>query len=180
MNSNFSRLVIGLGLCCGSALSIAAGDPVDRSVITMGASYGYYDFAKDRGLDNRDFFGLSMGLQLHRTFSLALFYSRTHVDDEQQVEHRFEHYFVEGAWYFNTDSVLRPYLITGIGETMLAEGKIADDTTLQAGAGLNWVVNENWSLRGDVRATYVLDEHTTDHLFMTSLVYRFGTGERNW
>lgn len=152
-------------------------DPVDRGIVMLGASYGYYDFDRDRYLDNREFGGVSLGLYFTRSFSMALFYSRTHVEIDGANKRRFENYFVEGSWYFNIDSSFRPYVVAGLGETLQGEGKLGDDTTAQLGVGINWVVDPKWSVRGDWRYLQVLDESAADQMFMTSIVYRFGDGE---
>ena len=152
-------------------------DPVDRGIVMLGASYGYYDFSKQRHLDNRDFGGMSLGLHFTKEYSLALFYSRTYVEQNSTAKRRFENYFVEGTRYFNTDASLRPYVVLGLGETLQGEGKWSDSTTTQLGFGLNWVLSPKWSLRGDWRYLYVLDESAADEMFMTSIVYRFSDGE---
>lgn len=177
MNFRSLSTVLILSVVLVANASYAQEDPVDRGIVMLGLSYGYYDFDKERLLDNRDFGGMSLGLHFTKSFSMALFYSRTYATIESNEKRRFENYFVEGSWYFNTDSVLRPYLVAGLGETLQGEGKIADDTTMQLGLGLNWVINPKWSLRGDWRYLQVLDESAADQMFMTTLVYRFQDGE---
>lgn len=173
INSNIQRLWLML-LLSGAAISAKAEDPVDRSIITMGVSYGYYHFHDNRELDNRDTGGGALGLQFTKSFSMALRYFRTIARQDGDYKRKFENYFVEGAWYFNTESNLRPYIVTGLGETLQEKGRLSDDTSINAGVGIKWIVAPSWAVKLDWREYYSLDEHFADQELISTLEYRFG------
>lgn len=157
--------------------SLAQADPVDPGIITVAASYGSYDFADQRNLDNRDFAGAALGLHFSKSFSTALYYSRSHAEGDVNDKRRFENYYVEGLFYGNTESQWRPYVALGLGEILQAEGKISSETTLHTGLGLHWRLSPKWALRADWRYFYSFDEDIADQTFMTTAVFRFAGGE---
>lgn len=168
-------LLVGLIFSAGQA---NAEDPVDTSIIFMSATLGYYDFDSDRYLDNREFGGLSLGLHFNRQWSASLFYSRSHPESTVEENHRFENYYVQGKYYWMGQETLRPYLVFGLGEILQGEGKVSSETTLHSGVGVHWVIDPKWALQADWRYMYSFDDSNNDQTLMTTIVYRFGEGER--
>ncbi|QSP93880.1 porin family protein [Marinobacter salinisoli] len=158
-----------------AATAAQCADPVTRRIIYFGATYGQYDFASKRGLDDRQFPGVSLGLQFTEQVSMALFYTRADVTaNDGRPRYRLENYFLEGAWYFNIAERFRPYVVAGIGETQEAKGDISAATTVNGGAGIKWRFNQHWAAKLDGRALFSLDDDLTDKAIMTSIEYHFG------
>ena len=156
------------------ACNVKAQDPVDRSIVTLGVGYGYYQFHDNRALDDRDMWGGNLGLQFTRSFSLALAYYTTIARQNGMSKREFENFFVQGNWFFNTGSSLRPYVFAGLGQTEQDQTRLSDDTSINSGVGIRWVIAPKWSINLDWRALYSLDEHLADQAVISTLQYRFG------
>lgn len=182
MPSNSSNLatIKRLALIASLFMPIAAHaeDPIDRSIIFVAAHAGLIHFDSKRHFEDRDFGGLSLGLHLNRSWSTSLFYSRSHPESGLGRNVRFENYFVQVKHYWRGESQWRPYLVGGLGETIQDREEDRSSTTAHAGLGMHYAINAKWAGQLDYRYFSALHDGFQDKTLMTSLIYRFGTGER--
>lgn len=78
--------------------------------------------------------------------------------------------------YFSTDSKLTPYLAGGVGviESDFENGRYDSQTQLNAGGGVRYAIDQQWSVRGDARMVYGTDHETQDSNVSIGLSYNFG------
>ena len=182
MPSNFKTIATMKRLALTAFLlmpfAAQAEDPIDRSIIFVAANAGFINFDSKRQFEDRDFGGLSLGLHLNRSWSTSLFYSRSHPESGLGRNVRFENYFVQVKHYWRGVSQWRPYLVSGLGETILDREQKSSSTTAHLGLGMHYAISAKWAGQLDYRYFSALKDGFQDTTLMTSLIYRFGKGER--
>ncbi|WP_245907074.1 DUF3943 domain-containing protein [Photobacterium sanctipauli] len=156
-------------------------DPVDYSIVGISAGARYLNLDKAWGVENAWAPSMTLGLYFTPSFSARLSYARIDTDSIATGERvTYENYSVDAQYYFMSDQKLRPYVTGGIGETLLDLDR--DTTTFQAnaGLGLHYQFHDNWGVQLDWTHYYSGKLSSHDDLLSGRLVYRFGTGERNW
>lgn len=153
-------------------------DPVNFGIVGLSLGTGYLNFDNKRGIANEQFAQVSLGLYFSRSFSARLNYSSTKMMKEiVKPDVIFESFSVDGQYYFNTDSDLRPYITAGIGEEIWDEEKDSYNFQMNAGIGLHYRLNNNWALQADIVNYYTHDEKSNDQQATGKVIYRFGEGE---
>lgn len=156
-----------------------AKDPVDVGIIGLSVGTGYLNFDRKRGQLNNKYAQISLGLYFSKRFSTRLNYSSSKLLKEVIEQYSaYETFSVDGQYYFNTDSNLRPYITAGIGEEIWDEDKDSYNLQLNAGVGLHYRLNAKWALQADLVNYYTTDEESHHQQLIGKVVYRFGAGER--
>ncbi|MBV1916257.1 MAG: porin family protein [Pseudomonadales bacterium] len=155
-----------------------AEQPVDYSVIFISASYGYTAYDSDRNIKDDSIRGAALGLHIGRRWSASLFYSRADPSSTVGEDYRYENYYTQGKYYFLVETNLRPYVVFGIGEVMIEKQSVSSDTAVHSGVGVHWALSPKWAVQFDYRYFYEKKNSHTDQSVMSTLVYRFGDGER--
>lgn len=156
-----------------------AEDPVDYGIVGISVGGGY--LALDKSWQATDEWTpvISLGLYFTRQFSARLSYARSELRDKRTGETlTYENYSVDGQYYFNGQSDLRPYLTAGIGEALRDQDNDRKTFLFNGGAGLHYRLSPNWAVQLDWRHFYSGHFHSHDDLISGQLVYRFGRGER--
>jgi OOP family OmpA-OmpF porin len=80
-----------------------------------------------------------------------------------------------GGSYAGDVNRVRPYVAFGAGEIDIDAGSFDTvETTLNAGAGIRWMLTERFGARMEARLIHSLDEEQNDLLLMAGLNYYFG------
>ena len=154
-------------------------DPVDYGIVGVTLGSGYINFESKRGISSEPYVQASLGLYFTHEFSARLNYTSTKMLKEiEKPDVNFESFSVDGQYYFNAESNLRPYITAGVGEEIWEEDKDSYNFQLNTGLGLHYKLNQNWALQAEVVNYYTTDEKTNDQQFTGKVVYRFGDGER--
>lgn len=169
---------LALAIFLSVSFAAQAQDPIDRSIIFIAGSYGYMKFDDAKQFEDRTIGGISLGLHLNRTWSTSLFYSRSHPESQLGRNYRYENYFVQIKRYWREHSPWRPYLTAGLGEAILDRENDSANTTGHVGVGMHYAINKKWAGQLDYRYFSALHESFQEQSLMTSIVYRFGKGER--
>ncbi|WP_084296229.1 DUF3943 domain-containing protein [Psychromonas arctica] len=155
-----------------------AKDPVDVGIIGLSVGTGYLNFDRKRGQLNNKYAQISLGLYFSKRFSTRLNYSSSKLLKEVIEQYSaYETFSVDGQYYFNTDSNLRPYITAGIGEEIWDEDNDSYNLQLNAGVGLHYRLNAKWALQADLVNYYTTDEESHHQQLIGKVVYRFGAGE---
>ncbi|MDA7747005.1 DUF3943 domain-containing protein [Psychromonas sp.] len=155
-----------------------SNDPVSYGIVGVTLGAGYINFDGEKGFKNQSIGQVSLGLYFSPRFSARLNYSSTEL--ESIVSQSFTHYetfSVDGQYYFNAESDLRPYITAGIGEEILEEDKDQYSFQINAGIGLHYRLNANWALQAEAVNYYTTSEHSNDQQMIGKLIYRFGKGD---
>lgn len=177
MNNNF----LGAGALISSLLlaPVVHGE-ITGDDISLIPQIGYYYFDSDRDLDAATTLGLGLGLHFSPSWVMEFTYTTLETDHkyiDSNTDYEYDHYHVDGLYFFNAKDRFQPYLVAGVGNASIDfQGTDNDETLVNAGAGVLYQMSSNWALRSDLRALKSLDYETTDAALTISLSYRFGDG----
>lgn len=153
-------------------------DPIDSSIIGFGVATVYVNPDDVWGVTDGYGYQWSLGLYFSKSFSSRLNYSRADLKYKKSNQDvRYENYGLDLQYYINTESDLRPFFTTGIGETMFAESIEQKTFQINAGLGLHYKVHNNWAVQSDWRHYYSSSTKNNEDQLSLSLIYRFAKGE---
>jgi len=162
--------------------TLHAEDIVTTDIIEISAGIGYYDFDADRNLDDSAMASMGLGLYFSRSWAMLLNYSALNTDGEVNgiSEHYdVQKYHVDVYRFFNTENLLRPYIVAGFGQMdLISPSEDINKNMLNAGAGLYYRMTPAWSLRTDVRVFANTNHDYKDNALTLTLGYRFNGGEK--
>jgi len=156
-----------------------ADDPIDTGII--GVSYGVGQAQLDDlwNVDGDTTSEYSLGLYFSRQFSSRVTYSKgKFIDGLTASKINYENYSLDSQFYFNAENNTRPYLTAGFGETLWQRDIETRRFQVNAGVGLHYKLNNNFSLQADWRFYHSTNANTSDHNTSLRLVYLLGKGER--
>ncbi len=175
-----------------SSAGLQAVEPLEQGFY-VAPSLGYYFFDQDN--DNRSddalFYGITLGAQIHKYFSIEAGYYRLEsevtVKDEdfggaladdgqyylegQDVE--ADMYRLSGLFYFGNQT-LTPYAL--VGYSRLEQDPLfgGDDDMMDVGLGIRYALTPNLSVKGEVRASHSWGNEDTDYTTGLGVAYTFG------
>ncbi|WP_250658115.1 outer membrane beta-barrel protein [Alkalimarinus coralli] len=174
-----NKLFITSFLLMALLTNTCRADEVDTSIIEFSPGVGYFSFDSERNLKDDAFWGMGLGLNFSRKFSALLHYSSLNRQSNQASAAKsidIQKYHIDGMYFFNTDSQLRPYIVGGFGQ--IDFDKTQDETIINGGLGLYVRLTPKWSIRADMRNFHSFDESYNDQTYMMTLGYRPGSGEK--
>ncbi|MEY8214280.1 MAG: DUF3943 domain-containing protein [Colwellia sp.] len=155
-------------------------DPIDTSII--GVSYGVGYTATDDywQVKNGQTEEYSLGLYFTRSFSAKVSYSKANLTNMALANNKlpYENYSLDGQYYFNPQSDLRPYITAGFGEMMWQKDNDLKTFQMNLGAGVHYKLTKNVALQGDWRHYYSTHTDTAENAITARVVYLLGKGER--
>ncbi|TEW53273.1 DUF3943 domain-containing protein [Psychromonas sp. RZ22] len=155
-----------------------SNDPVSYGIIGLSLGAGYLNFDSKNGSASEAIAQTSLGLYFSRSFSARLSYSSTKMIKEiVEPTNIYESFSVDGQYYFNTKSDLRPYITAGVGEEIWEESKDRYNFQVNTGLGIHYRLNANWALQAEAVNYYTPNEGSNDQQVVGKLLYRFGDGE---
>ncbi len=160
--------------------SVDTNDPVDTGIVGISTGFGYGKFDSDWLIEDKAYISASIGLYFTPKFSATLSYATTHLSPiGSNEEFTWENYNISGQYYFNTEEDLRPYVAFGFGEMLKDEDNDTRTFQTHVGAGVYYKINPNWAWQTDWRVWHSSALGRTENTFNSSIIYRFGAGERN-
>lgn len=126
----------------------------ENSGFTLTPSLGYFMFDEDRQLEDDAFASLGLGYRFDSPWELEAVYAAANTENEAGVDSDFRQYRLDGLYHLESDGKLTPYLAAGYAYNDFENKAGNDDTrsTVNGGGGVNYSINENASIRGDIRA----------------------------
>ncbi|MDY0267748.1 outer membrane beta-barrel domain-containing protein [Trichloromonas sp.] len=181
MKHTLFKMLIGLlavGLTANTALAENRA-----GAFTISPMYGGYLFEGDQNFedDNNENFGLALGYNLTKSFSLEA--AVNYIDDfdgrnnqGQATELEGLLYRLEGLYHFMPDNALVPYIAVGAGNLSLnpEEGRYDDTFGANYGVGVKYYVSDTVAFRVDARHFIAFDQgvdegnHTNNNLLYTA------------
>ncbi|WP_025562252.1 DUF3943 domain-containing protein [Psychromonas sp. SP041] len=163
----------------GSGYTFAnSRDPVNFGIVGLSLGSGYLNYDNKRGLINEQYAQVSLGLYFSPRFSARLNYGSTKMMQALTTPNEtYETFSVDGQYYFNASSNLRPYITAGLGEEIWNEDDDQYNFQLNTGVGLHYRLNANWAIQADYVNYFTTHESSHDQQMTGKLVYRFGEGE---
>ncbi len=148
----------------------------DPSGFTITPSLGYFNADSERSGDFDDTFGsLGLGYRFDSPWQLELVYAQGDLEDSG-AELDYSTYRLDGLYHLDIDSqTVTPYLAIGTGYSEF-EGAAATshESSVNAGLGLKFAVNDILNIRTDFRAIREFDDQLLD--FASSIGFQFLIG----
>ncbi len=181
MKHTLFKMLIGL-LAVGLTANTAMAEN-RAGAFTISPMYGGYLFEGDQNFedDNNENFGLALGYNLTKSFSLEA--AVNYIDDfdgrnnqGQATELEGLLYRLEGLYHFMPDNALVPYIAVGAGNLSLnpEEGRYDDTFGANYGVGVKYYVSDTVAFRVDARHFIAFDQgvdegnHTNNNLLYTA------------
>lgn len=158
-----NRIALAVMLAAPMAMSAHAG------LYSVTPLVGYH--SPDKG-DAGAYVGLAAGVKLLSALSVEAEYGKA--SDAKLLNANF--LIAPASW---SNGTLSPYLLAGVGQQdldyMVGTKKVSTtDTVMNLGGGVLYALNNDLSLRGEVRAIHNSDQSLQDYLVLTGLQYSFG------
>lgn len=169
---------IAAGLTSAAYMPAALADG-----ISLIPGVGYYNFDTELNLD--DATAPSIGLQylFGNNFAIEANYSESDVDVENSVnEFDWQHTRIDAFYNFTgLNDKMIPYLVAGAGEavTELNTGVDIDETLVNAGAGVKFLLGSGFSVIADLRAVNSIDNEQTSGLASLAFSYTMDIGKKS-
>lgn len=155
-------------------------DPVDTGIIGLSAGGAWVHVDDKWGKKSAFGSQWSLGLYFTPRFSTRLSYTRAILHSDGAGQHNiYENYGIDSQYYFNSKKALRPFISAGLGEMLNDEDNDQKRFLINAGLGLHYKINNNWAVQADWRSFYSTRTKTNENQLSSSLLYRFGKGERS-
>ena len=174
-NSSYSRLLLSVAIAATALSSITGQSEEGRFYINP--AIGYQDFDSDRDLDGEMSWSLGGEYRFGNNWATELRYFATNPDfDRGNGDADVSQYYLDGLYYFAPQTKsFQPFALLGLGRAEFDAGKWDKNETQGAlGGGVRYLLNDNWSLRGDVRAIRGFDDSTWDSMVNLGVSYAFG------
>lgn len=179
MNTTDKKTYLAVAIAAGLA-SIAQVPTAFADGISLIPGVGYYNFDTERQLD--DATAPSIGLQylFGKNIAIEANYSESDVDAKNSInEFDWQHTRIDAFYNFTgINNKIIPYLVAGAGEavTELNNAPDADETLLNAGAGVKFLVGSGFSVVADLRAVNSIDNEQTSGLASLAFSYTMDLG----
>lgn len=165
---------VAMGLAMASGASVAAEQAGTTSI---GAMAGFMAYDGDRKLDNTGAYALTLSHNLtdHWALEGLLGKANTQADVPGGGDVDATLYGASAVYHLDANGPVQPYLLGGITGLVVdtAAAGSETDTLLTLGAGVKYALQQNLSLRGDVR--YMTGQDSFDDLaYMIGVAYTFG------
>ncbi|KEQ16446.1 hypothetical protein GZ78_21535 [Endozoicomonas numazuensis] len=154
---------------------LAASVSADEGRWYLNPAIGLQNFDSKRNLDDATTLTLGGEYRYNDQWATELRFLDSNADSKIG-DTDVNQYYLDALYYFKPMTAKwQPFAILGVGHAEF-EGKLNDDKETQANAGLGvrYALNDNWSLRGDVRGIYGTDDSTWDSLINVGVSYAFG------
>lgn len=168
-----TMMTAGLVIVSASTITELA---VAESGFSVAPAIGIYSFDDDFSnlVDDETFGSLNLQYQFNQNAAIEASWGQTDSDsNNNDIEWQYSH--IDALYYFNPGQKLRPYLAFGAGEGRFeVNGTTSDETLLNLGGGVNYLLGKAVAIRADLRGINSPDNETTSGLATVSLAYLFG------
>lgn len=160
-------------LSLGSALANA-----EEGQVFINPAVGYMTFDSERGVDDTAVGALGLEYQFSENWGVEVVGVDANTDvEDSNTDVDVRTYRLDGLYYLGSEGKLKPYLAAGIGEAGIESvGVDEDETQLNLGGGVRYLLNESASIRADLRGIYGdgEDDSYIDALFTLGVSFAFG------
>jgi OOP family OmpA-OmpF porin len=181
MSTTDKKTVLAVAIAA-SITSMSAVPTALADGVSLIPGVGYYSFDNDLNLD--DTTAPSIGLQylFGNNFAIEANYSESEVDFENSTnDFDWKHTRIDAFYNFTgLNDKMVPYLVAGAGEAVneLDDGSKEDETLLNAGAGVKFLLDRGFSIIADLRAVNSIDQEKTSGLASLAFSYTMDLGTK--
>lgn len=173
----FTKLSLGIAVAAVASGTSAFNGGVKQSGLQINPGLGYYQFDSDQQIEDSSFAYLGLEYQFKSGFAVEGSYiqnaTESSLNAAQDID--YDHYRVDGFYYFRQGQRFQPYLSAGVGEANLETSfGDADETLVNGGLGARYFLTPALSLRGDARLFNSQDNETTADAVTVTLSYLLG------
>lgn len=149
-----------------------------QSGFTLSGMLGHYQFDNKLELDGSPFGSVGLGYKFDSPWAVEIAYLNTSTEfSNSGADLDLEQLRLDVLYHFRRQGNAQPYLIAGAGNQTIDAGGSWDNTSLNAGFGLNYFVTDGLSVRADVRLFNDVDYEDTSYGLGLGLRYIFGTSQ---
>lgn len=160
-----SPLTIGSLMASDQGLSISPG-------------YSYFNFDNDLGFDDNGAGSIGVEYHLNNHWAIGANYAKSETETLANASDLdFSYARLDGFYHFNQISnFITPYLSVGAGESEqeFGDNLTIDETLVNFGGGLRFLLAEGLSVVADIRGINSIDAEKTSSLATVGLSYLFG------
>lgn len=166
------------GVAMATAVLIAA-PAIAEGPWMVNLAIGYQGFDGERDLDNAATAIIGLERKLSRDWGLEARYMYTEADHKyvSSIDAELSQYSIDVLRYFGKfGDRWQPYaaLGLGVGDFDFDGADDNGETQANAGGGVRYTIDQNWSTRFDARVINSLDNEQTDGLVSLGVSYAFG------
>lgn len=186
------------GAILAATLPVAHTIAADPTGLEVSVGINQFLFESDTPLDDATGYRLGLGYRFENPWGIEFSYNRAEADfdapapistDTDTVlllksfsdltpaevsgitDLDVEHYYLDVLYHFNNGGSVQPYLALGYG---MADAEVVDDDGFNAGVGIKFYVNDNFSIRPDIHFADIDDFDDTHAIASVSLSWLFG------
>jgi len=173
------RPIVSLAAGIAAMAAVTAMPASAELPVTINAGVGQLYFDSDRELDDTAAPWLSLEYAFDENWAAEIFYLEDETSFEGGPDADVATWQLDmlyyGGSYIGGPNRVRPYFAFGAGEIDIDAG-FSDtvETTVNAGAGLRYMISSRFGVRMEARMLHSLDENRNDLLLTAGLNYYFG------
>ena len=175
------------GMTTTAVAQTAAGEadyPTGSTPITFSAGAAHWYFASDRDLKNMNTPWVGLEWAFTNQWSAEISFAQDDAQNEAYPGTKTEVTLANlgmkyyGGSFIGDGGTLRPYAVVGAGyfstDPKRAGGESNDDTTVNAGLGVRWMITSRFGASLDGRSVYNIDKGNADTIAYLGLNYYMG------
>lgn len=185
------KQVLAAGAAVGFVLAGQAPTALAEVPITLNAGAAHWYFSSDRDLKNMNTPWVGLEWVFSDRWAAEISFAQDDADNEAFPGSSTEvtlanlgmkmyagSYIVDEAAVVGSGTRLRPYAVLGAGYFSMdpnrAGGEKEEDTTVNAGLGVRWMLTSRFSTSLDARTVYNVDKSNNDTIAYLGVNYFFG------
>lgn len=162
-----------------SLVLVLAQQAVAGVPLTVNAGIGGWVFDRETDLDETTTPWMSLEYAFNDRWAAEFLYAKDDSEFSNGIDADVENWqlgvLLYGGSYIGETPRVRPYATFGAGEISVDGDQFdTDETTLNAGAGIRWMVSPRFGVRLEAKLLQNLDEKQTNALLSAGLNYYFG------
>jgi OOP family OmpA-OmpF porin len=177
---------VGFAMAGLSSMAVAeqAGYPTGSTPITLNAGIAHWYFASDRDLKNMSSPWAGLEWAFNDRWSAEISFTQDDAQNEAFPGTKTEVTLANlgmkyyGGSFIGDGGTLRPYAVLGAGmfstDPKRTGGENNDDTTINAGLGVRWMMTQRFGASLDARSVYNVDKGDADTIAYLGLNYYLG------
>lgn len=169
-------------LTCLLASVAATSVSADDGRWYINPAVGIQDFDTERGLDDETTYSIGGEYRYNDNWATELRLLDSSPDGHKNNslnDTDVNQYYLDALYYLKPMTAKwQPFAVLGLGHAEF-DSKSSDskETQANAGFGVRYGLNDNWSVRGDLRGIYGIDDGTWDSLVNLGISYAFGSSQ---